>query len=229
MRKLSISKIIFPVAFSVLFLFVSLTLFGCSFEEFIGYIDEQLKFPEYYTNDIADYGNFKDITDENADYFIRSFFPDKIENDFQDVVYSYTVVPYGCEVYLEFTFSTDAKFYDHLDKVAYDKMRQTFYFDTDFYEYICQEEINWNTGRRAKADYIRIDRDDLKNAESEAYTVELAGIRKVLINEAEKRVIYISLFTCDGGTFDTNDLNSYYFSRFNLNWREYNDYAERWL
>ena len=136
MRKLSISKIIFPVVFSVLFLFVSLTLFGCSFEEFIGYIDEQLKFPEYYTNDIADYGNFKDITDENADYFIRSFFPDKIENDFQDVVYSYTVVPYGCEVYLEFTFSTDAKFYDHLDKVAYDKMRQTFYFDTDFYWFL---------------------------------------------------------------------------------------------
>ena len=180
----------------------------------------------YYTTDINEYGRFPALSVNSIEQNMQLFFPKRIEEGFQNVVYSYKVVRSGCEVYLEFTFDTDNELEEHIKETTVGMLHKTFAFDPSYEEYVWQKPPTGNR-RGYIADYVELYPQQQSENGVEYYRVETADINKILVNREEKRVIYIALFNCDGGGFNANEL-TVFFDRFHIDIKDYEEYSKQY-
>lgn len=172
----------------------------------------------YETTDIADYGNYIGNNDNNfPSEFIGSFFPEKIGENFTDIVYSYRAEnadTYGFEAYLEFTINDLEALQHHISKIAPLEEWQEFRFDSSYYEYVISDVLAidlWEPGGEHRGLPV--------------YSISQCKIGRILFAPDENRVIYVAMGVFDGGGADTAYLCSF-FDRFDIDPMEYAEYAE---
>ncbi len=158
---------------------------------------------QYVTTDLKDYGKYVGNYDNDfANEFIPSFFPLKIEDNFENVKYSYRAQKgdtYAFEAYLEFQIEDEKAFQSHvLEKTGNNATE--FQCDLDFKEYVISNEFQ----------LIGEDSDGISRAK----------IGKILYSENEHRIIYVAIGVYDGGLVDTDFLCEY-FNRFDIDPKNY--------
>lgn len=162
---------------------------------------------EYHrTTDLAAYGNYTGTAkDDYVQAFINSYFPEKIEECFDDITFAYCAEgadTYGFEAYLEFTINDQEEFDEYIQNIGQIGAWQEFSFDPSFQE--CELRDGFRlTSEEAEGN----DRD---------YNIECASIKKILYDVEEQRIIYWGLGVYDGGFADTGHFNIF-FDRFELN------------
>lgn len=167
----------------------------------------------YSTTDVADYGNYiGNINNETPTRLISSFFPEKIEDYFSEVSYSYrahTGDTYAFEAYLEFTIEDAAVYESYLSQISVDKEARRFTFDPKYTEYVIAKDLH--PGRH----------EDIDDKTGKAYiSIHCADIRIILCNDEEQRIIFVALGVFDGGIADTRFL-TVFFDRFQIDPTEY--------
>lgn len=180
----------------------------------------------YYTTDINEYGKYPALSGNSIEQNMQLFFPERIEEGFQNVVYSYKVVRSGCEVYLEFTFDTGDELEAYVKEATVGMLHKTFIFDSSYEEYIWQKPPTENR-RGYIADYVKLYPQQRSENGVEYYRVDTADVNKILVNRDEKRVIYIALFNCDGGAFNANEL-TVFFDRFQIDIKDYEEHTKQY-
>lgn len=153
---------------------------------------------QYVTTDLEDYGNYVGNYDNDfAETFTASFFPEKIEDNFEDVKYSYRAQKgdtYAFEAYLEFQIEDEASFQSYVFEKIGDGAID-FQYDLDFKEYVISDEFQL--------------------AGEESHGIRSAKIGKILYSEKDHRVIYVAIGVYDGGLVKTDFLCEY-FNRFEI-------------
>ena len=147
----------------------------------------------YETADPADYlqieGNHNNGSPER---FVKTFFPEELENTFQDVRYHYKAVKFdtsACEVWLEFTLDSDAAFTGFLSE--YDRRFSAVPFRDGWMEYPVSPDL-WilMTGDGPNWEY--------------------AQMGKILFRESDRRIIFWALYVSDGGGTEVSELNRFF-------------------
>lgn len=178
----------------------------------------------YKTTEIADYGVFRGCYDnETVKELVTAFFPEKIEDYFKNVQYSFigmTPDQYAFEAYLEFQIPDQVKFLEYVEKIAPPEAFTTFPFDPDFSEYTISDSL----------DLGRCIVDDVQNSSSSLpellpYTIDYARIQKILVSTDDNRIIYVAIGLTDGGGASTSDLSTF-FSRFDIAPKDYEAYCQ---
>ena len=163
---------------------------------------------DYETNAVSDYGRIPNVEfnpNEKMQEAFSLIFPKRIEEDFQDVHYHYRAVnrhdEWTAEMYLEFNFDTEERFYQYVVRIAPLNDFTSFSYADGWYEYV------WN-------DYFR-------RREEKENQVRLRGadIEKVLINPEELRVVHVAL--CSQETAVPVETLTEYFDRFQIDPRQY--------
>ena len=176
---------------------------------------------DYETTDVAQYGKFEFLSDEDYQAYILPVFPKSIQPEFEDVIYDYRAyAPWGdgYKAYLEFTIRDPEKFDALVQSTTQGLAKGIFHFDNAYEEYVY---FNEDTG--GVFDDIRLNHP-YPDVMSQYYTVDYALILKVLVNRSQQRLIYIYIDVFDGA-FTTEDLDIY-FSRFQIDPKEYEAYTE---
>lgn len=159
----------------------------------------------YETNDIADYGNITGNYDNDTPReFIFSFFPEKLDNSFSDVVYHYKAKKFDAhayEVFLDVTVDDPIAFTLFVGPYINDSA--PFPYDQSFMEVTIAQEL-WLHRSSSDQNLLYID---------------YARIGKILYSESEQRVIFFALGVLDGGGTSTSEL-SYFADRFNIDWEK---------
>lgn len=208
-----------PIWIPILVSVALLIVLGCCFVQWV------YSPTRYETTDPGDYGKYICGCGESnyPEEFINQFFPEELSDEFENVQYVYHsnhVDVRSYEAYLEFTFASDELLNAHVQLATDGMMKQPFYFDNSYQEYVL---INEGTGY--VSDHIMLGRRYDKQGEKTSYQIEFADISKILVNFQERRIIYIALNVFDGGGTDTGFLNAY-FDRFNIDPEEYEKYTE---
>ena len=180
---------------------------------------------DYTTSDIIEYGNYSGVLQEAQDEYMNRFFPESIQPEFVNPIYHFssrTVDTYGFEAYLEFTFASQEQYEEHIEKATEGMLQGTFYFDNDYSEYLL---FHQNTGNVCDSLWLHHS-PNIDDNGIPYYSIDYAGIAKILANPKERRVIYIALGVSDGGGSDTKLLNAY-FSRFGIDPIEYEEYTDK--
>lgn len=180
---------------------------------------------EYATNDPADYGSYITIygnTASVAEKCITQFFPAELSDNFQDISYSYrssTVDRVAFEAFLEFTIEDNLRFQEYVATVTEGITGEDFYFDQAFREFVI-------ISPEPKFYHDSLWLGDLfTNSDGESYyPINHGWISKILVNDDENRIIYISLGVHDGGGTGTDFLNVF-FTRFGIDPKEYETYT----
>ena len=163
---------------------------------------------QYITTDIANYGIYKGNYDnETVESFITGFFPEKIDENFSDVKYSYRAQKgdsYAYEAYLEFVVTDKERYKAICEKYTSELEGKEFPYANIFTEYIIEDDL-----------------DPWKDDDGEIQ-IEYAEIGKILCSEKEQRIIFVALGVYDGGMVNTDFLNVY-FNRFNIDPLKYGE------
>lgn len=161
---------------------------------------------QFYTTNISDYGKYVGNYDNDfPEEFINSFFPEKIEENFSNVKYSYKAQKgdsYAFEAYLEFKIENESEFQAFIDEHV-GKNVSDFSYDTNFKEYVIADELG----------LIVLDQKT-SNADG-FYHIQCAKIGKILYSEKTQQIICIALGVYDGGMVTTDFLCNY-FDRFDI-------------
>ena len=165
---------------------------------------------------ISDYGIYDGTgVDSFTTQYIQSIFPEKIEDYFSDVKYSYKAEntdTYGFEAYLEFTIKDKTEFQTYISKITDVKNWQDFAYAPGYKEYSIEN-------------VLELDIDAVDDPSSIFYRQILyAKIRKILYSPEEQRIIYVAIGVYDGGGIGTNYLNVF-FERFQIDPIEYEQTA----
>ena len=158
---------------------------------------------EYSTTDISDYGKYTGNYDNaTVSNFINSFFPEKIEDGFENVVYSYRAKKfdtYAYEAYLEFTVADQQEFFHIVDRYTANYQAQPFPYDPSFCECVIADIF---IAEASEYDQTRI-------------SISYAEIGKILYSVEEQCIIFVALGVYDGGAATANYL-TVYFNRFQI-------------
>ena len=170
--------------------------------------------PSQYTTNIKDYGVYNGNYDNNSvREQINSFFPQKIEESFSDVTYSYRTKKldaYAYEAYLEFVIEDEDEFLAFVKEHTGDTEGLIFEYDSSFIEHSLNREL-WID--------LYYDEETGENTPSQTY-VDFAIIRSILYSDEENRIIFSSIGVYDGGG-TTIDVLSVFFTRFGIDPKEY--------
>lgn len=168
----------------------------------------------YETTDIADYGTYVgNFDNETPTAFINSFFPEEIDESFENVQYVYRARKgdsYAYEAYLEFTISDEAAFEAYIQEYTESEKLQVFPYDDSMQEWIVSDFLDLSSGP---------ERED-SGGEYRGYGIHYAEIGKILIDPQENKLIYVALGVNDGGVVTTGYLKEY-FERFGIDPLEY--------
>lgn len=172
---------------------------------------------QYVTTDHAKYGQYTGNYDnEFPKEFISSFFPNKLENYFSDVRYSYRAQKgdtYAFEAYLEFTINDLQQYEAYISKNIATEEKGSFRYNPNYFDYTIADE------------FFPIERSRTDNSQANAaVSIDYAKIGKILYCPDEQRIIYVALGVYDGGIART-DFLSVYFERFQIDPIEYAKYA----
>lgn len=188
---------------------------------------------DYETRDISQYGIYVGHSEEFMEEYIGRFFPEKIEEYFEDVTYvfkSRACDTYGFEAMLEFTIGDEAQFQAFVAEATEGLLSRRFPYDPAFREYVVYEEDDgfvhdvmmlgrvccrvdhgkWNTGRECLAD----------PHPGQFYSIDSAKIAKILVDQEEHRIVFVAFGVHDGGGSST-DFFCEYFDRFGIDPKEY--------
>ena len=98
---------------------------------------------DYETNAVSDYGRIPNVEfnpNEKMQEAFSLIFPKRIEEDFQDVHYHYRAVnrhdEWTAEMYLEFNFDTEERFYQYVGRIAPLNDFTSFSYADGWYEYV---------------------------------------------------------------------------------------------
>lgn len=188
-KYISLKKSAILVFASVL---ISFFLFaGCIFQTSI-----------YETNSINDYGTIVgNYNNEKPKAFISSFFPEKLKDEFSNVIYHYKSQKgdtYAYEMYLEFVIEDKQVYEDYLTEIVGNTERGSFYYDSNYKVYIISNQLQLAA-----------------NYSADAPPIDYAKIGLILFSKQEQRLIFVALGVYDGGGTTTDELN-YFFKRFNI-------------
>ena len=143
---------------------------------------------QFYTTNISDYGKYVGNYDNDfPEEFINSFFPEKIEENFSNVKYSYKAQKgdsYAFEAYLEFKIENESEFQAFIDEHV-GKNVSDFSYDTNFKEYVIADELGLVVldQKTSKVDVF--------------YHIQCAKIGKILYSENKK---LLKLLADDGAS-----------------------------
>lgn len=161
------------------------------------------------TQDLADYGDYRDqIGNQGAAPFILSFFPEKLDTDFKDIQYSFTIGKrnqYGSEAYLEFTIEDSSVFSDCVSQISAEEGWTPFPYDENYMQCV-------------KKDVIHLD-----SADGTSYYYVDAKIGRILYSAKEQKIIYSAIQARESGYAHIDDL-TVFFQRFDI---DVLSYAER--
>lgn len=220
--SLKASKVVLIVLLAILVL-AAVLYGGIRLLCFLGnYLYENYFFDiDYETTDVAQYGKFEFLSDEDYQEYILPVFPESIQPEFEDVIYDYRAYApwgHGYKAYLEFTIRDPEKFDTFVQSTTQGLEKGIFHFDNAYEEYVLfDEDTGWV--------YDHIGLDDPYEPEDMGlyYTVDSALIVKVLVDRSQQRLIYIYIDVSDCA-FTTKDLDPY-FSRFQIDPIEYEAYT----
>lgn len=163
---------------------------------------------QFVTNDLADYGKYTgNFDNKSVEFFINSFFPDKIEDNFSDVVYSYRAQKndaYAFEAYLSLTLRDMEQYNAVVESYTKELAKDKFRYDEAYWEYTIVDEFY---------------PDPPENGNNDIH-IRYAKIGKILCCPEKQEVIFVALGVYDGGVAKT-DFLCVYFDRFRINPREY--------
>lgn len=166
----------------------------------------------YETSDPFDYGkiigNFDNDTPEE---FIFSFFPDGIEESFENVVYHYKAKKfdaYAYEAYLEFTISDSAQFEAFLNAAVDESKCNTFQYDNSYAEFVISDVFLL---------------EDSDSADQEHY-ISSAKVGSILFSREKQKFIFVAFGVHDGGGTSATELG-YFFDKFNIDPAEFESHA----
>lgn len=167
---------------------------------------------QYVTNNVLDYGKYIGNYDNNSvQTFIDSFFPDKIEDTFSDIVYSYRAQKndaYAFEAYLSFTISDTEQYHAFVERCTKGLASSEFRYDDTYWEYTLADE------------FVPTFLPNTEQNESEDIHIRYAKIGKILCSLENQEIIFVALGVYDGGIVKT-DFLSVYFDHFHIDPREY--------
>ena len=175
----------------------------------------------FETTNIADYG----IVDGNYDNetpkkMIYSFFPENIQDNFENVKYSYKARKfdtYGFEAYLEFTISDNDEYEDFVKEYTMGLKGTSFPYDEEYIEYVLEDQFDLvYSNDKVKDGMVYHDGEIFEDP----FAISYADVRKIICCPEEQRIIFVAIGVFDGGGTDANFLCAY-FNRFNINPREY--------
>lgn len=166
------------------------------------------------TTNIEDYGEYiGNYDNKTVDKFINSFFPEKIEQSFENVNYVYRAKKfdtYAFEAWLEFKIEDENTFQTYVDNVTNGEQLQAFAYDNTYSEYVIADSFKLHPNAKTDVD------------PSDGYSIQYAMIGKILINDENNEIIYIALGVYDGGGVHTDYLREY-FTRFNIDPIQYDE------
>ena len=161
---------------------------------------------QHVTSDIEHYGHYTgNVDNQYAKEYIEEIFPEKIEEYFTDITYSYRAqnyANYAFEAYLEFTIEDKNTYEDYTNAITDGLVGQPFRYDSSYMEYTLDDELT------------------VYPNDKEACEIDCAWIRKVLCNPDEHRVIFVALAAWDAWEART-DFFCVYFNRFDIDPTEY--------
>lgn len=162
----------------------------------------------YETTSINDYLEIKGNYDnETPEAFIRSFFPEEIDDSFSQLIYHYKAKKldaYAYECYLEFVIEDPDAYRDFIDQYVDEQACTTFLYDGQFREQsISNVLMVWQS-----------------QPEEAVYQLEQAELGKILFSDEQQRVIFIAIGMYDGGGTDTVELG-HFWNRFQIDPWEY--------
>ncbi len=204
-----ISAIIFTVVARRIVLYILLT---------VGIIAHGTIFVKHYeTMNIEDYGQYTGNYDnKTVEKFINSFFPEEIEQSFENVNYVYRAKKfdaYAFEAWLEFNIQDENAFQTYVDTITNGEQLQAFAYDNTYSEYVIADSFELHPNAKTDED------------PSDGYSIQYAMIGKILINDEKNEIIYIALGVYDGGGVHTDYLREY-FTRFNIDPRQYDEITD---
>ncbi len=164
----------------------------------------------HITTDIADYGNYTgNLDNESVAEYINSFFPEKIEDNFTDISYSYRAQKgdaYAYEAYLEFVIEDTDEYNAFVAEYTEGLTGTIFEYDEAFTDYTIDQQLSitvWDDS--GKEVYLFSD-----------IALELVKMGKILCCDDEQRIIFVAIGVWDGGMVNA-DLLCTYFNRFAIN------------
>ena len=193
---------------------------------------------DYETREPDQYGIYVGHAEEYMAEYIGRFFPERIEDYFQDVHYvfkSRAVDSYGFETMLEFTIEDDAQFQAFVADATEGLYSRSFHYDPSFQEYVVYDDDNGFVH-----DAIMLSEVECRDGHGkdkwdydcyadphpgQYYRIDSAKIAKILVNQQEHRLIYVAFAVHDGGGSST-DFFCEYFNRFGLDPKEYETYID---
>lgn len=179
-----------------------------------------IKNPTYVTTDIANYKKYDGTSDKDAvEELINSFFPYEIQDNFEDVTYTYKAQKcgvYSFEAYLEFTID-DPEEYEYFVK-SHVKwiVGQEFPYDSSFTEYTISDVIQPNVADTEQL----INNEPISHGFKEDFNIEYCDIRKILCCPEEQRIIFVAICVGEDALTSTEFLCTF-FDRFDISPREY--------
>lgn len=174
---------------------------------------------QYITTDISDYGNYVGNYDnKSVQEFVNSFFPEKLEDNFTDISYSYRAQKndaYAFEVYLEFTIEDIDELNAFLEQYTFGITEKEFSYDSTYNEYVIADIFE-------PTNISQIEDAELEEIDYEKTHIRYAKIGKILYSSSEQKFIFVALGVYDGG-IATTDFLCTYFERFDINPLEYSE------
>lgn len=151
-----------------------------------------------HTTDVNNYGIY------DSEYMMIEHFPENITDNMTPIYYSYyydNSWDYCYELYLEVEITDNE--YENF-KTQYEDGLKNCFFASDYKEYVFFDNPQ---------NYIN---------EDGSYYMNSPNIRKIIFNDKDKTVIFVSICGIDPFYYE----NSYYFKRFNINPIEYSNYLK---
>lgn len=159
----------------------------------------------YETNSVQDYGYITGtFSDKEAEKDILAFFPQKIDDRFENVQYHYAAMKgpeCAFECYLEFTVEDPQEFAQLVEQHTKPEDTKTFVYDKSFQEYTKYD------------DYWLVVSD-------ESYFINSAYVWKVLYREEDHRMIFAALKVRGSGWVSPDNF-SHFLNRFEIDPVEY--------
>ena len=164
---------------------------------------------QYATTSVEDYGKYTGNYDNRTvQAFINSFFPDRLENTFSNINYSYRAQKYDTyafEAYLSFNIEDDDLYQAAVATYTSGLPQSEFRYDSTYTQYSLVDKFSPGslTGTNTTDVYI-----------------QYAKIGKILCNPEQNEIIFVALGVYDGGVATTSYLTTY-FDRFQIDPLEY--------
>lgn len=169
-------------------------------------------YKSYETNDPVNYGYITANKDNEAAYaFLFSYFPESLEDDFEDVVYHYHAnnsSAHSMEVYLEFTVSDEERFAQYVTQYTEGMTGVPFPFDGAFTEYIITDSV---TGESCNEVFYTF------KSEEGDYDLAYVRIGKIMVDQEANRLVFTAVHVLDSST----KFFHYFFSRFDIDLMTY--------